>query len=83
MAENDRTLRVEDAQRGESRTSPQMLSVDDVARMLNCSPRHVYRLADSGRMPQPLKLGALNRWPSEVIEGWIANGCPSCRKGQR
>ena len=57
----------------------QLLTVDDVAEKLNCSPRHVYRLTDSDRMPRPVKLGALNRWPIKVIEGWIADGCPSCR----
>ncbi len=58
-----------------------MLSVADVATMLGCSQRTVYRLADSRRMPRPIKLGALVRWPREVIEGWIADGCPNCRTG--
>jgi len=57
-----------------------MLTVHDVARMLNCSARTVYRLADSGRIPRPVKLGALVRWPREVVEQWIADGCPDVRK---
>jgi len=57
-----------------------MLTVHDVARMLNCSARTVYRLADSGRIPRPVKLGALVRWPREVVEQWIADGCPNVRK---
>jgi excisionase family DNA binding protein len=57
-----------------------MLSVDDVAQIyLGCSTRHVYRLADSGRMPRPIKLGSLVRWPRAVIEQWIADGCPNVR----
>ncbi len=57
-----------------------MLSVDDVAKFyLSCSIRHVYRLADSGRMPRPIKLGSLVRWPRAVIEQWIADGCPNVR----
>ncbi|MFN7891058.1 MAG: helix-turn-helix transcriptional regulator [Pirellula sp.] len=57
-----------------------MLSVDDVAQIyLGCSTRHVYRLADSGRMPRPIKLGSLFRWPRAVIEQWIADGCPNVR----
>lgn len=63
------------------RSAPKMLTVHDVARMLNCSARTVYRLADSGRMPRSVKLGALVRWPREVVEQWIAEGCPSMRKG--
>jgi len=60
-----------------------MLNVGDVAKMLRCSTRTVYRLADSGRMPRPVKLGALVRWPRDEIEGWVADGCPNCRKAVR
>lgn len=56
-----------------------MLDVNQVAALLNCSARHVYRLADAGRMPRPVKLGALVRWPRHKIEAWIEDGCPSCR----
>ena len=58
-----------------------MLNVGDVAKMLRCSARTVYRLADAGSMPRPVKLGALARWNRAAIESWIAAGCPSCRKG--
>jgi excisionase family DNA binding protein len=58
-----------------------MLAVHGVARLLGCSTRTVYRLVDSGRMPRPVKLGALVRWPREVVESWIASGCPSQQKG--
>jgi len=62
-------------------SAPKMLTVHDVARMLNCSARTVYRLTDSGRMPRPVKLGVLVRWPRDVIERWITEGCPSIRTG--
>ena len=55
---------------------PAMLTVHDVARILGCSARTVYRLTDSGRVPRPVKLGSLVRWPRETIEQWIAQGCP-------
>jgi predicted DNA-binding transcriptional regulator AlpA len=54
-----------------------LLDVKAVACLLTCSTRHVYRLADSGLMPQPVKVGALVRWPRPVIEQWIASGCPA------
>ena len=60
-----------------------MLTVGDVAALLACSPRTVYRLADSGRMPPPVRLGALVRWPRETIDTWVAGGCPNCRNGGR
>jgi len=59
----------------------QLLDVQAVAEMLRCSPRHVYRLSDAGRMPAPVKLGALVRWSAAAIREWVAAGCPSCRKG--
>ena len=62
-------------------SSTKLLDVQAVARMLSCSVRHVYRLADGGKMPRPMKLGALVRWSESTLEDWIATGCPSCRKG--
>ncbi|GAB5517221.1 helix-turn-helix transcriptional regulator [Rhodopirellula baltica] len=57
-----------------------LLSTEDVANdYLKCSARHVRRLADSGRMPRPIKLGTLSRWPRFIIEDWIAAGCPNVR----
>jgi len=61
--------------------SAKLLNVQAVAEMLGVSTRTVYRLSDSGRMPAPLKLGALVRWSKTAIEQWIAGGCPSCRRG--
>ena len=57
-----------------------MLSVGDVAGMLRCSSRTVYRLSDAGKLPRPVKLGALVRWSRAAIEQWLADGCPPCRK---
>jgi excisionase family DNA binding protein len=71
------TLAIEDRQQSA------LLDVQAVAAMLSCSTRHVYRLADAGRMPPPLKLGALCRWNRRAVETWLAEGCPSCRKGGR
>lgn len=55
----------------------EMLNVDGVAEMLDCSARHVYRLVESQKMPAPVKLGALVRWRRGEINTWIAAGCPS------
>lgn len=60
-----------------------MMSVDDVADELNCSARHVRRLSDSGRMPRPIKLGSLVRWPRAVVERWIGDGCPNVRNANK
>jgi len=55
---------------------PALLTVHDVAEMLSCSPRTVYRLNDAGRMPKPVRLGSLVRWPKAIVERWIDQGCP-------
>ena len=56
-----------------------LIDVRRVAALLGCSPRHVQRLVDVGRMPRPIRLGRLQRWHSAEIESWVAAGCPSCR----
>ncbi len=56
-----------------------LLDVKGVAALLNCSARHVYRLAESGRMPAPVKVGALVRWRRQDLDAWLANGCPPIR----
>jgi prophage regulatory protein len=65
--------------------SARLLAVDDVAAMLGVSARHVYRLADDGRMPRPVKLGGAVRWDRVAISEWIAAGCPTVdgRQGGR
>jgi len=52
---------------------------------LNCGKRTVPRLADSGKMPPPVRIGALVRWRADELRQWIADGCPSVRsvKGGR
>jgi excisionase family DNA binding protein len=52
-----------------------LLDVKAVALLLDCSTRHVRRLADYGQLPPPVKLGALVRWRRSDIDTWIANGC--------
>ena len=57
-----------------------LLDVGAVAALLSCSTRHVYRLSDAGRMPAPMKLGALSRWNRRAILDWLDAGCPSPRR---
>ena len=57
----------------------ELLSVQDVCRMLGCSRRTVYRLKDSGQMPPSIKIGGMVRWRPDEIENWISAGCPDLR----
>jgi len=54
----------------------QLIGVDKVAELLACSPSTVYRLADSGRLPCPRKIGHLVRWSVGEIKTWVHEGCP-------
>jgi excisionase family DNA binding protein len=60
---------------------PELLDVEAVARLCGCSAPHVRRLADAGRMPAPVKVGALVRWNRRAMEAWIAGGCLRTTKG--
>ncbi len=56
-----------------------LISIRQVAELLGCSTRHIQRLADSGKMPRPVRLGTLLRWSRQTIEAWVASGCPTAR----
>jgi len=63
--------------------SAELLSVRDVAALLGrCSTRHLYRMADVGRMPRPIKLGGLVRWRRAELMDWLDNGCPPVRSAK-
>lgn len=57
----------------------ELLNVRQVARLLTCSARQVYRLSDRGAMPRPVRLGSLVRWPRAALLAWISDGCASVR----
>ncbi|MEQ1735518.1 MAG: helix-turn-helix domain-containing protein [Rhodoglobus sp.] len=58
----------------------ELLSVQQVCDLLQCSERHVYRLASDHQLPAPVRLGALVRWRRAVLDQWIADGCPAVVK---
>lgn len=60
-----------------SQTTDSLLDIEAVAEWLGCSPRHVDRMARAGRMPKPLRLGALRRWDRAVVKKWLDAGCPA------
>lgn len=69
----------------ETLTKPQtaeaeFFDVGDLAAICKCSERHIYRMCDGGKMPQPIRLGALVRWPKRTILDWITAGCKPVRQ---
>jgi predicted DNA-binding transcriptional regulator AlpA len=57
----------------------ELMDINAVSALGVGSPRHIYRLCDAGRMPPPVKLGALVRWRRGELLGWIAGGCRPVR----
>ena len=58
----------------------ELLAVKAVATLLGgCSTRHVYRLADAGQMPRPIRLGTLVRWRRSELISWLDGGCQPIR----
>lgn len=57
-----------------------MLSVDAVAEILGVSSRSVRRMADSGRMPAPIRIGRFLRWHPTTLNQWLDDGCPPVRR---
>jgi excisionase family DNA binding protein len=55
---------------------PELVTADELARMLSVSRRHIERLSCSGRLPPVIKLGRLTRWHRATVMQWLASGCP-------
>lgn len=55
----------------------ELLNVKDVAARLRISPRQVWKLLASGRIPAPLRLSRSVRWRMDLIDRWVELGCPS------
>lgn len=61
---------------------PELLNAKAVGKLLDCSARHVIRLAEAGRLPVPVRLGHLVRWRRAEILLWLEGGCRPVRSGK-
>ncbi len=57
-----------------------LLSIQDMAAIVNCSVASVYTMKAYGRIPPPLRVGRLVRWDPRVVQKWVDDGCPSFGK---
>ena len=53
-----------------------LMDIADLAREIKVSERHVRRLAISGKLPPPVRLGRSVRWRRADVERWVAAKCP-------
>jgi len=58
--------------------NPVLLTVAELARLLQVSTRTIWRLLSAGNLPAPVRLGNAVRWRSAEINSWISEGCPNC-----
>jgi excisionase family DNA binding protein len=59
-------------------------TVPDLASSKQCSPRHIWRLIDAGKIPGVYRLGRLVRIHRATADAWFASGCrPIPRGGNR
>ena len=61
--------------------TPAMLKRVDVCRLLGYKPRTWSRHVATGDAPSGIRIGGMARWQREVVEDWVADGCPPVRKG--
>lgn len=57
-------------------TLPSLLTIDQVANLLQVSTRSVRRMRATGAIPAPILIGKSVRWRSEDFRTWIEAGCP-------
>ena len=54
---------------------PKLMNAWDVARALRLgSQTSVYKAAERGQIPAPIKIGAKRLWPSGVVEEFVRTG---------
>jgi excisionase family DNA binding protein len=67
----------------EPTTARRLIDVKEAGRVLGCHWRTVLRLADTGKVPWGIKLGALRRWDASELNAWIAGGCKPPRQAAK
>jgi predicted DNA-binding transcriptional regulator AlpA len=61
----------------ETITPKRLLTINDLAKILKCSRRTIFRLNVQQKTPPPLDINGLSMWPAKEIKRWVAIGCPS------
>jgi len=53
-----------------------LLTIGDVAAVLDVSTKTVKRWVRAGLVPPPVAIGSKKRWPQAVFLAWLKAGCP-------
>lgn len=57
--------------------SPLLVPVRTVAKLMQVSPRTVWRMLSAGLIVEPRRIGNVVRWHIDELKAWIAGGCPA------
>jgi excisionase family DNA binding protein len=60
------------AQQAATKLDAQTYTVEQLAGLLQCSPRHVWRQLDLNKIPGVIRCGRLVRFSRSVIDRWLA-----------
>lgn len=55
---------------------PLLISASELAAILKCSTRTIWRMDSAGRLPPPIRFGGQVRWRYQDIVHWIDQNCP-------
>jgi predicted DNA-binding transcriptional regulator AlpA len=56
-----------------------LLKLNDMAGLLKCSTRTVYRRRDAAQIPPSHKIGGNVYWQGDTVRKWFDAGCPASR----
>ena len=57
--------------------APLLVSTDKLAELLGFSAKTIRRGVQSRKIPPPVRVGSRPRFILDIINAWIAAGCPS------
>jgi len=60
----------------ETKLCSQLLSANELAKVLSLSKRQIFRLNSSHKIPKPIHIGGSIRWAENTISDWLAVGAP-------
>jgi excisionase family DNA binding protein len=55
-----------------SALEPATYTVVELAQLLKCSERHVWRQLDRGKVPGVIRCGKLVRFSRKIVDGWLS-----------
>lgn len=67
----------------ETTPARRLVTAREAAKIVGCSWRTIYRLADAGKFPAGVKIGALRRWDINEIHAFVDSGCKPVRQPKK